>query len=314
MEEDFFSREKGGILFFNSGDFASALLVFHQLLQDYPSYHEAHFNVAITLEKMQQIEEARDEFIMAIQINNSIAEYHAHLSSIYHKLNQFLLAERAIQRAIQLNPDEPEYHFQYGCLWAEKNQLELSNQEFLKTIQLDSEFVSAYIALGKNCEKMERWDEAKQYFESIIALFPDNVYAHACLSRYYQHCKEWQQAFHEIQFAISSEPNNKEYLTLLASIHYGLLQIEEAMQIIRHINQLYPDYSPAYEVLGRCYAVKADYENAIATYQQAILFDEFNINAWLGLKTIYERTDDEVNRKKADEKVKSITAKEKTLS
>jgi len=74
MEEDFLSRQKGGILFFNSGDFTSALLVFHQLLQDYPSYHEAHYNVAITLEKLHQYEEAKDEYLLAIHLNNTVAE------------------------------------------------------------------------------------------------------------------------------------------------------------------------------------------------------------------------------------------------
>lgn len=314
MEEDFCTRQNTGILFYKSSDFTSALLIFNHLLQDYPSYHEAHYNVAVTLEKLQQYEEAKDEFLMAVQLNNSIAEYHSHLAAIYKELHHYLQAERSIQRAIQLEPDEPDYHFQYGSLWAEKNQLELSNQEFQKTIHLNSEYTPAYLSLGSNYQKMERWEEAKEQYLKVLALFPDDTSTHAHLARYYIHQKNWHSALQEIHYALALETDNKEYLTILASIQYGLLDIEKAIEIALHVKVHFPEYSPCYEILGRCYAVKTEYENAISYYQQAILYDELNLDAWLGLRTIYERTGDDENWKNADEKIKSITAKEKTLS
>lgn len=308
------SKQNDGILFFNRGDYPSALLIFNQLLQDQPSLYEAHYNVGITLEKLNQLIEARDELLTAISIDNNIAEAHSHLSFVYFRLKQFSEAERSLKKAIQIDSENAEYHFMLGQLYYLRNQLELSNREYQEAIRLDPENRDAFIHLGNNFFKMERWEEAKKEYEKVLVFSPYDEESHSHLAQYYLHFKQWTEALSEIQLSLRSDPDNQVYLNIRANILYGMVQVEEAMEIASHLIKRFPTYSAPYELLGRCYAAKMDYENAILYYSIAVQHDENNLEAFIGLRTLYERVGDQESSLKMNEKIKQIAAKEETIS
>ena len=90
------------------GNFDEALLVFDDVLAQFPDYKEAHLGKALTLMQMGDLENSRFSFNKAIELDSNFAEAYANRGILNDRTGNYEDAVSDYKKAIKLNPDVTE--------------------------------------------------------------------------------------------------------------------------------------------------------------------------------------------------------------
>jgi len=188
-----------------------------------------------------------------------------------------------------------------------KNQLEEAAELLRKTLAIDPDYVDAMEALGVILGKLERFDEAIEIMKRLADKTPDAIMPHTNLSIFYMRKGMIEEAENEKAVATTlsfgkpapENPLDQEARVLLARaeaerkvetfrkmialdesdflMHYSLAkalvdigQFEEAEKEFRRTLELHPDYSVAYQGLGKLLETSGKKIEAMRTYEKGI--------------------------------------------
>ena len=90
------------------GNLEEALLVFDDVLAQFPDYKDAHFGRAITLMQMGDLENSRRSFDRAIELDSNFAQAYANRGILNDRTGKYEDAVKDYKKAIELNPDLTE--------------------------------------------------------------------------------------------------------------------------------------------------------------------------------------------------------------
>ncbi len=166
----------------------------------------AHFNLAVSCFKLQQLDEAIKELHAVL----AIAPYYSHadelLGTIWLQAKDYERArtqfkhllsvdpqdytahynlgvmatlegkwdegEQHLRSALLADPDSAEAYNSLGSLFLQRGDLEMARQAFLKTIGLDPKMAGAHYNLGLVLRKQNKQDEAAAAFRRALSLDP----------------------------------------------------------------------------------------------------------------------------------------------
>lgn len=97
-----------GNKYLEDGNYEEALQVFDELLSEHTEYKEAHLAKAITLLKMEWVDESRKSFNRAIGLDNQYAQAYANRGILNDKVGQYKEALHDYKRALKLKPELAE--------------------------------------------------------------------------------------------------------------------------------------------------------------------------------------------------------------
>lgn len=131
---------------------------------------EHWFNVGAELESTST-QEAEKAYLMAIEIDSTMADAHLNLGKLYHDRNELKKAEAHYRAAGMSAPENPAPRFNLGVLMEDLKRPLDAMRAYREAIQLDPAFADAHYNLGLLCEALGKKMEALAHLRSARKLY-----------------------------------------------------------------------------------------------------------------------------------------------
>lgn len=117
-------------------------------IEKFPGSFGGHYNLGIQYENKGLLDQATDEFKIALELNPNSAEAHFSLGNVYLKQNNIDAAIGEYKTALNLNPDFIEGHFNLGIALLSKGLKDMAKKEFEIVLKLKPGHVQARNAIS----------------------------------------------------------------------------------------------------------------------------------------------------------------------
>jgi tetratricopeptide (TPR) repeat protein len=209
----------------------------------------AHYNLANSLRKRGQLDEAAEHYRVALQLNPAFPETHNNLGLVLAQKNDLVGAREHFQAAIKLNPKYSEPRANLGNVLAMQGDLTGAIREYREALKVSPNLDGARFQVAILLTKLNHIDEAKSEFQAYLKRQPDSVEAHYFLGTIYFARREFQKGTDEMGTALKLRPDFADaHITLAralrlqgkldeASQHYqqalGILNAQRESQKLR---------------------------------------------------------------------------------
>jgi len=112
----------------------------------YPTPHFAYFNLAKTYERQGKIDQAIENYRLALDVERDYADAYNNLGFLYLQQGRTDLAISAFSEATRLGPKVPVYHRNLGIAYAEAGRRREARRAFERVLELESTGPSAEYA------------------------------------------------------------------------------------------------------------------------------------------------------------------------
>ena len=146
-----------------------------------------------------------------------------------------------------------------------------------KALDLDGDLAEAHASLGNIFASYDwNWSAAEQEFRRAIELNPRYATAHHWYAEMLSYVKRFDEAFREIHLALELDPLSLGINTDAAWILFCARQCHAAVEQLRKVLDLEPEFLPArtllavtYEMMGRQEAASVEFQVAQRLFRQA---------------------------------------------
>jgi len=203
-------------------------------------------------------------YTRAIQLNPEDAEMYNNRGLVYHAQNDYNKAIADLTKAIQLNPNFAVAYYNRGNVYHSKNDNDKSIADFNSAIRIAPNFAEAYSNRGTAYNAKKNYDKAIENYTKAIQLNPSLSEAYSGRGLVYILKLDFEKAIADIETAMQINPNDPT--------------ARKSFEIIEKIRQENDNKQRAvtYSEKGTEYFVKKDYDNAIASYSEAIRLTQDN--------------------------------------
>ncbi len=200
----------------------------------------------------------------ALQIDGSLAEAHTSLAFLYHHQWRWAEAEEEFKKSIALNPNYPTAHHWFSVHFRAKRQFDDALKEAKLAQDLDTLSPTiannvAMVLLLKNDT-----DAAVREWKKVIDLDPNFPHSHSNLGSAYIKQRRFEEG--NAEFKRSVELSGRASL-LLSGLGYSYAvsgKREEALQILKELEERYAKGESNGQYVARVYAGLGDKDQAFA--------------------------------------------------
>ena len=157
-----------GNVYFDRGDEARAAGAFQETLKRQPDFAEAHYKLALILEKQMKLSEAIQHLEQAVKIKPKDGATWVKLSEIALKNEAYEQANKAAENALRLMPDNLAARVAHALALDYMNREEESVIALQNAIRIKPDFIEAWDMLGAAYQQVGRLDEAEATFRKAI--------------------------------------------------------------------------------------------------------------------------------------------------
>lgn len=141
----------------------------------------SHYNIAIDLHLQGQLDDAKDSYIQAINIQNNFVEAYNNIGTLFQQKQKFTEAESCFLRALDFKPDYSDAHYNLGNCYKLQQKLFRAEKSYRNVIELVPNHVNAHYNLGNILQEQGRPAEAESCLRQALALKPDHINAFSTL-------------------------------------------------------------------------------------------------------------------------------------
>ena len=224
------------------------------------------------LQRMGEIDKAKEWYIKAISKQPNLAEAHANLGSIYAQEKQWHLAIECYREAIEIKPNIPGFYRNLGKIWQELDKVELARdcQEQALTLEAHYPQASKYLKQGKKLLENSEIEEAIAYFQKAINFNPSLVDAYQNLGDISLKRKDFKEAINYYQKAIELKPDLWAFYHKLGKIFQEIGELDKAISNFCLSIEINKNFPWSYKKLGDILFQKGELNEAEKFYQKAI--------------------------------------------
>lgn len=165
------------------GDYAEAIKHYKNALNILPAHSRARFQLAFSLEKNQNHDDAIKHYNIIYNNNPELRKKVllrlAHIYSIYK--SQFKMAERHYRLALNLSPNSPLILTNYAILMIMQKKPEKALEYFLQAIIADPSFIKAYRVLTQFL--LDEQEKSEDILVQCVNRLRQTKQAEICLTR-----------------------------------------------------------------------------------------------------------------------------------
>lgn len=210
-----------GILYFESSDYAKAILFLERALSKNPNDPYIHLYLAESHSATGQTDLAESEYRQALQLNPDLTEAQYGLGLILESRGETQKALEYYRSVASKNPNHAGAFFQIGSIAYRQNNLKEAAEAFEQAALADPNMVSAHYNLGLVLTNLGNLEKAREEFKRAIMLDPSNALAFFQISQTYELQGFRQEAARGYQEALKLNPNFTEARNRLMSIQQG---------------------------------------------------------------------------------------------
>lgn len=200
--------------------------------------------------------------------------------------------------------NDAEFYYMRGLERMEAQQVNDAILDLRKATELDDSKVDYFTALGDAYFMNGDMGNSFSALQKALKLDSKNVEALLKMGEITFYSKDYDRSLETLSKVTSLDKNNRTAFLMKAFIYKEMGDTTNAVQLFRHVIELYPDYAPAYEELGLIYANARNIlgEEYLTT---AVELDPQNTNTLYALAMFYQEME---QPEKADETYLRILA------
>jgi len=225
-----------------------------RMVSDLPNSARAHWMSGLALDKADRLDEAAEQYRLALRLNPNEKEVHYHLGQVLVAQSRLSEGRSELEEALRSDPRNGEVHSEYGYLLAR---------------------------LGQK-------DEAGAQFEMATRLAPKSGRAHYDYAMFLLNEGKIDQAITEFQTALKHDPNHPEAHYHLGRALFVKGDFEGAKVHYLETARLDPK-APVHSALGAAYFRLGQTSEAIAQFKEALRLNPDDAEAAENLRFVLAR-------------------------
>jgi len=139
---------------------------------------EGYFNLGVYYSDTGRVDEAIEQFKVAIRINPHYVRAYNNLGITYTKKGMLNEAIAVYRKALSIDPLHEKAYYNLGNVYLEQGRFDEAIHAFKNAILINSDYTQAHYNLGYAYDKKGMWDEAIAGYERVLSL--NSGYAEAC--------------------------------------------------------------------------------------------------------------------------------------
>ncbi|MBI3395689.1 MAG: tetratricopeptide repeat protein [Spirochaetia bacterium] len=279
----------------DSQDLAGAIDTYKEGIKSTPNDPVLYYNLALSLVRNQQYEEAILYFSKTIEAagpGQMAVSSHAHLGQIYFSRANYELAADHLKKASDMAPDNGKYSYNLGVAYLRLKRENEALDAFKRALSAGANQAEVLRAVSEAFLSMKQNALAVKALERALYLNPDDVVTLFQLGDLQFKERDFlgaADAFRKIVNITPGDSNTEEALLKLGAVYSELERYNEAVAAIEKVVQMNPRNARAHYMLGLAYSKSGHKDLAAQAWQRAIA-------AGTDGKIVLERADERTMR------------------
>ena len=206
------------------------------VVADVPGGAKPHYDYASALQKEGRLDEAVEQYKIALQFNPKDAKAHSKLAIALTGQAKFDPAVPHMDTALRLEPNNADFHLVYATL----------------------------------LERIGRNDEARPHFEAALRLKPDSADAHHSYAEFLAGLGKNDEYISELRRVLQLRPDYPYAELQLADALFAKENLEEAKLHYQAALRTDPKLTVAYNNLGKLYLTQGQTSQAVVQFSEAL--------------------------------------------
>jgi Tfp pilus assembly protein PilF len=206
------------------------------VVADVPNGAKPHFDYGSALQKDGKVDEAIEEYKIALQFDPNYAEAHMKLGAALSGQAKFDAAVPHMEAALRLQPNQGDFHLVYANL----------------------------------LQRIGRNDEAALHFETSTRLKPNSPDVHYSYAAFLAGLGKTDESISELRTVLRVNPNHAYAEFLLADAFFAKGNLKEAEGYYLAALRADPGLTVAYNNLGRVYLAQGQISQAVIQFSEAL--------------------------------------------
>jgi Flp pilus assembly protein TadD len=198
-----------GIALQKAGRLDEAVQEYHVALGFEPSSAKAHYNLANVLTAQDKIDEAAEHFATALRFDPEAGDYHDHYAYALERLGRDDEARLHYEAAVRFKPKSADYHHVYAAHLLRTHRLDEAIAQFRQGLRLKPDDVEAHYEMGNALSAKNELEEAKAHYLEAIRLDPKRADVRNNLGNIYLQQGQISQAVVQYEEALRLDPKFK---------------------------------------------------------------------------------------------------------
>lgn len=133
-------------------------------------------------------------------------------------------------------------------------------------------------------------DKALAVVKMWVELFPEDIMAHEMLAERYILKNMFHKTISEYEVILELDPEQVKYIRRIGDLYEEMGELDSAMMYHQKYADQFPQDYLSYKNIGEIYLIQADFENAKANFEKALLLEPDAISSLLALADIELQT------------------------
>ena len=231
------------------------------IASDLPSSARARWKYAFALHKAERLDEAADQYRVALRLDRKQKEPHFGLGQIFAAQSNLSEARSELEEALRSDPSNGDYHSEYAGVLERLGQKEEANAEHVIATRRAPKSGRVHYDYAMFLFRDGKVDQAIPEFEAALKYNPNHPEAHYHLGRALYVKGDYEGAKRHYEATARLDPKSPVH-NGLGAVYFRLGQTSEAIAQFREALRLNPDDAEAIENLRFAEAIQAGDDSA----------------------------------------------------
>jgi len=224
---------------------------------DLPNSARAHWKYAFALHKAERLDEAADQYRIALRLDPKQKEPHFGLGQILAAQSQLTEARSELEEALRNQPRNDEYHSEYGRVLEQLGLKDQACAEHAIALRLAPKSGRNHYEYAMFLFREDKLDEAIPEFEAALKYNPNHPEAHYHLGRALYVKGDYEGAKRHYEETARLDPKSPVH-NGLGAVYFRLGQTSQAIAQFKEALRLNPDDAESAENLRFAEGIQAD--------------------------------------------------------
>lgn len=270
------------------GLFNKAEQHFLAVLKINPNITEAHSALAYIYTVSKQHAKATSELKLALKANPKHAQTQFNLANSLYEQQLYDDALPYYKAAFALDPNFVDAHINCGIVYRMLKDYDAAIACLHQALNLDKKSARAFHVLGMVCLDIEDYDRALHYLESACGLAPGNADFRVSFASVLEKAFLDVEAGFEYHRACELDPNYLDAFNLYGNYLLKNHRHDEALECVKHAEQLAPTNLDVTEQLGLIYMGMSHTDAALEKFNDVLLAEPQRLSALQGKARVYQ--------------------------
>jgi Flp pilus assembly protein TadD len=215
---------------------------------DLPNSARAHWKYGFALHKADRLDEAAEEYRIALRLNPNEKELHFGLGQVLVEQSRLNEARTELEQALRSDPRNGEFHSEYGVALEALGQKDEASAEYTVATRLAPKSGRVHYEYAMFLFREGKLDQAIPEFEEALKHNPNHPEAHYHLGRALYVKGDFEGAKRHYEETARLDPKAPVH-SGLGAVYFRLGQTSEAIAQFKEALRLNPDDAEAAENL-----------------------------------------------------------------